>query len=176
MGILIISTSLNPSSRSHLLAEYVSLQLTENGDKGAQIDLRKLPLPLCDGNKAYGDENVQSVAAQIKAASGIILASPIYNYDVNAAAKNLIELTGKSWMEKPVGFLCAAGGKSSYMSIMGIANSLMLDFRCHVLPRFVYSTGEDFSNAGISSSEVKDKLNGFCLKFREFVDVIDKVN
>jgi NAD(P)H-dependent FMN reductase len=74
----------------------------------------------------------------------IIVATPIYNYDANAAVKNLLELTGSSWEDKTVGFLCAAGGGSSYMSIMGLANSLMLDFRCLIIPRFVYAHGRDF--------------------------------
>ena len=30
------------------------------------------------------------------------------------------------------------------MSVMGVVNSLMLDFRCHIVPRFVYATGEAF--------------------------------
>jgi FMN reductase len=31
------------------------------------------------------------------------------------------------------------------MSIMGLANSLMLDFRCLIIPRFVYAKSEDFT-------------------------------
>jgi FMN reductase len=31
------------------------------------------------------------------------------------------------------------------MSIMSLANSLMLDFRCLIIPRFVYAKGEDFT-------------------------------
>ena len=59
--------------------------------------------------------------------------------------KNLVELTGSAWEDKTVGFLCAAGGASSYMSLMGLANSLMLDFRCLIIPRFVYAKGDDFT-------------------------------
>ena len=58
----------------------------------------------------------------------------------------MIELTGKKWENKVVGFACAAGGRSSYMSVMGIANSLMLDFRCLIVPRFVFATGDDFAS------------------------------
>ena len=32
------------------------------------------------------------------------------------------------------------------MSILGLANGLMLDFRCLIVPRFVYATGDDFAN------------------------------
>ncbi|MDP6500219.1 MAG: hypothetical protein QF847_03295 [Candidatus Marinimicrobia bacterium] len=61
----------------------------------------------------------------------------MYNYDVNAAAKNLLELTGSGWNEKTVGFICNAGGDKSYMSVMSFANSLMLDHRCKIIPCFV---------------------------------------
>ena len=58
----------------------------------------------------------------------------------------MIELTGSSWEDKIVGFLCAAGGTTSYMSVMAYANSLMLDFRCVIIPRFVYATGNAFDD------------------------------
>ncbi len=90
--------------------------------------------------------------ASIEAADAILVATPVYNYDVSAAAKNMVELTGSSWENKIVGFLCAAGGMSSYMSVMAFANSLMLDFRCVILPRFVYATGDSFED-----DELKDK-------------------
>ena len=86
---------------------------------------------------------------------------PIYNFDVNAAAKNLIELTGSSWSGKVVGFACAAGGKSSYMSVMGVANSLMLDFRAHIVPRFVYATGESFGEDSVSDPDLQQRLKEF---------------
>ena len=78
---------------------------------------------------------------------------PIYNYDVNAAVKNLVEMTGKVWENQIVGFICAAGGQSSYMSVMAFANSLMLDYRCLIVPRFIYAVYEDFKmgpNGGLT--------------------------
>ncbi|MES1168133.1 MAG: NAD(P)H-dependent oxidoreductase, partial [Oleiharenicola lentus] len=79
--------------------------------------------------------------------------TPIYNYDGNAALKNLIELTGRAWENKVVGFLCAAGGVASYMSIMPLANSLMLDFRCVVVPRFVYATDAAFADGRLVDAD-----------------------
>jgi FMN reductase len=70
----------------------------------------------------------------------------------------LIELTGDSWEDKVVGFLCAAGGASSYMSLMSLANSLMLDFRCLIIPRFVYATRSDFSGDKVPTDEVKGRV------------------
>ena len=71
------------------------------------------------------------------------MAVPIYNYQAGSSAKNLIELTGKCWENTVVGFLCAAGGSGSLMSVMSMANSLMLDFRSFIIPRFVYTPGNE---------------------------------
>ena len=115
-------------------------------------DISELNLPLCDADKCYTEPAAQKLDVPIAAADAILIATPIYNYDVSAAAKNMVELTGSSWEDKIVGFLCAAGGMSSYMSVMPFANSLMLDFRCVIIPRFVYATGDSFEG-----DELKDK-------------------
>jgi len=94
----------------------------------------------------------------IEAADGILIAAPVYNYDVAASAKNMIELTGSSWEEKVVGFLCAAGGNSSYMAVMAYANSLMLDFRTVIIPRFVYATGDAFKGDEIVDKKVVTRI------------------
>jgi FMN reductase len=151
--ILIVSTSLNPTSNSRLLAQESARLLAAEGEDGQFLDLRDHPLPLCDGDAAYGHPHVARVRDRIAAADAVIVATPIYNYDGNAALKNLIELTGRAWENKTVAFLCAAGGKSSYMSVMALANSLMLDFRCLIVPRFVYATEEDFADRRITSAE-----------------------
>jgi NAD(P)H-dependent FMN reductase len=128
----------------------------------ALIDLRETPLPMCDGGAAYQHESVAPLAAAISQADPILLAVPVYNYDANAAAKNLIELTGRAWTGKVVGFLCAAGGQGSYMSVMSIANSLMLDFRCLIVPRFVYATGDDFNEDGSLNESIIRRTDELC--------------
>lgn len=181
MNILILSCSLNPQSRSRRLAELARDLLVAQDGPGeaprddaspqrdpkkslktglhvAFVDLASTPLPFCDGAAAYGHEGVGPLAAKIEGASGIILASPIYNFDVNAAAKNVVELTGRKWTGKVVGFLCAAGGQGSYMSVMGLANSLMLDFRCVVVPRFVYATGGAFDETSVTDPTVRERV------------------
>ena len=158
MAHLIISSSLNPDSKSRLLARAAADTFAADGTEHTLLDLRELPLPLCDGAAAYGDPNVGKVAALISAADSVILAAPIYNYDVNAALKNLVELTGKAWEDKTVAFLNAAGGASSYMSVMALANSLMLDFRCVIVPRFVYAQPGDFADGAIANAKVSERV------------------
>jgi len=152
---LVISTSLRGASLSRRVGE---LLVEEFGKEGGHVDLRDFPLPLCDGESAYGDPNVEKLNAKIAAARVLIVATPIYNYDANAGAKNLLELTGSAWEDKIVGFLCAAGGHNSYMSIMGFANSLMLDFRCLIIPRFVYATSEDFQGDRVPRPDLVKRI------------------
>ncbi|MEM7627408.1 MAG: NAD(P)H-dependent oxidoreductase [Planctomycetota bacterium] len=159
MQIAVICCSLNPDSRSTGMAENLRDPLAEAGARIDWIDLRDHDLPICDGTTVYGRSDVQAMTARIADADGVILAMPIYNYDGNAAAKNLIELTGKgAWLNKTVGFVCSAGSPVSYMSVMPLANSLMLDFRCLILPRFVYADDRDFDSNGMSE-KIADRLN-----------------
>ncbi|HWA86906.1 MAG TPA: NAD(P)H-dependent oxidoreductase [Opitutus sp.] len=159
MNILVVSGSLNSDSNSRLLAREAERALAAGGHNAIFLDLRELPLPLCDGENAYEHENVLRADKLIHEADGIIVATPIYNYDANAAVKNLVELTGDAWENKVVGFLCASGGASSFMSIMSLANSLMLDFRCVVVPRFVYATGAAFSGDKIVDSKITARVD-----------------
>ncbi|MCA8988559.1 MAG: NAD(P)H-dependent oxidoreductase [Planctomycetaceae bacterium] len=156
---LVIACSLKSSSRSKILAEAAHRSFTSLGKPAELISLRDYPLPFCDAEQAYADPNVAILAEKILKAEGILLACPIYNYGVNSALKNLIELTGRNWQEKVIGFLCAAGGQGSYMSIMGLANSLMLDFRCLILPKFVYATGDAFDEARIADEGIEQRIS-----------------
>ena len=126
------------------------------------MDLRQTPLPMCDGRAAYQHENVGPMAQLVADSDPILLAAPIYNYDVNAAAKNLIEMTGRAWTGKVVGFICAAGGQGSYMSVMALANSLMLDFRCLIVPRIVYATDEQFEADGEAGEAILVRVLELC--------------
>jgi FMN reductase len=156
--LLVIGASLNPNSASYRLAEAAVDAAGRAGAEATLLDLRKWDLPLCDGDASYSHPAVEKISRVIQNADAILLAAPIYNYDVNAAAKNLIELTGDAWSEKPVGFLCAAGGKSSYMSPIGLANSLMFDFRSWIVPRFVYATRADFDSGGGPSAQIVERI------------------
>jgi FMN reductase len=155
--ILVVSTSLNPESKSRILAQE-AVKLFGSPFSAELIDLADYKLPMCDGDSAYADEAVAELSKKIKASRAVLVAVPVYNFAAAASAKNLIELTGRAWEDKIVGFLCAAGGEHSYMSIMGLANSLMLDFRCLIIPRFVYANSENFGPSGLTDDGVKKRI------------------
>lgn len=156
---LILSSSLHPTSRSRILAREVATRLTSDGRNVEVFDLATRVLPPCDGATAYGHEEVVALSQLIDSADSIFIASPVYNYDVNAAIKNAVELTGKAWTGKVVSLMLAAGGQGSYMSAMGLANSLMLDFRCVIVPRFVYATGESFEGDQLADEDIARRVD-----------------
>ena len=155
---LVVSTSGNPDSNSRRMGRVTFAHLQKRKVDCAWLDIRELDLPLCDADKCYNMPAAQKLNEAIEAADGILIAAPVYNYDVAAAAKNMIELTGSSWEEKIVGFLCAAGGNSSYMAVMAYANSLMLDFRTVIIPRFVYATGDSFKGDEVTDKKVITRI------------------
>ena len=152
---LIVSCSLNKNSKSKILANYAS---TLYNEEIKFLDLQTMDLPFCDGDKCYDNPTVKELSQLVKESKSIIIASPIYMYDLNAAAKNFMELTGRAWTKKIVGFICAAGGKGSYMSVTSYMNSLMLDFRCIVVPRFVYTDGSGFDENYNIKSNIKERI------------------
>src|SRR3954466_554295 len=155
---LVISTSGNPDSNSRRMGRTASKHLQKRKVDCDWIDISEMELPLCDADKCYLNPAAQKLNKAIESADGIMIAAPFYNYELSAAAKNMIELTGSSWEDKVVGFLCAAGGMSSYMAVMAYANSLMLDFRCVIIPRFVFATSEGFDGDNIMDKKVVRRI------------------
>ena len=122
------------------------------------FDLQDNPLPMCDGDECYDLPEVLTFREKVENADGIIMAIPVYNFNVSSGAKNIVELGGRMLYDKTFGFICAAGAKSSYMSVMSLANSLMIDFRCYIIPKFVYATKHDFENEKIINKDIEERI------------------
>jgi len=170
MRYLVLSCSLNPESRSRILARIVYEHLAARPGGAEYVDLQDYDLPLSDGGACYGHPDVKKLGAKVRNAKGIIVAAAIYNYDVNAAAKNFLELTGKAWEGKVVGFICAAGGHGSYMSVMPFANSLMLDYRCHIIPRFVYAAPAHIDEGTFGDEAVNRRIEELAVETQRVTD------
>jgi FMN reductase len=169
---LVVSTSGNPDSNSRRMGRLAFAHLQKAKADCVWLDISELGLPLCDADKCYTQPSAQKVSKAVEAADGILIATPVYNYDVSAAAKNLVELTGSAWEEKVVGFLCAAGGMNSYMSVMAFANSLMLDFRSVIIPRFVYATGRAFEAEELKDEKVGERIAELAAELIRFTEAL----
>jgi len=90
------------------------------------FDLQDNPLPMCDGDECYDLPEVLDFREKIKNAEGIIMAIPVYNFNASSGAKNIVELGGRMLYDKTLGFLCASGGRNSYMSVMSLVSGAIL--------------------------------------------------
>jgi FMN reductase len=169
---LVVSTSGNPDSNSRRMGRIAFDLLQKKNTDSQWLDIADLSLPLCDADACYSQPGARKLNAAIEGADGIIVAAPVYNFDVSASAKNMIELTGSSWEDKIVGFLCAAGGMSSYMSVMAYANSLMLDFRCVIIPRFVYATGHAFEGDAVKDAKIRERIEQVVAELIRFTQAL----
>lgn len=169
---LVVSTSGNPVSKSRQMGKVAFASLQTAGVDCTWLDLAEMDLPLCDADACYGVPAAQQLSAAIGAAEGVLVAAPIYNFDVSASAKNMIELTGRAWRDKVVGFLCAAGGATSYMSVMAYANSLMLDFRCVIIPRFVFATNAAFDEETLIDAKTIERIDQVAAELVRFTEAL----
>ena len=157
--VTIIATSLSEGSKSQVLARGLEKRLLDAGVGCVFFDLRETPLPICGGAESWQDANVAKIAEAVGGSSHVVFAVPVYNYYVNAAAKNVVELVGQALTHKVISFICSAGGAHSYMSVMSFANHLMLDFRCVIVPRFLYVQGSDWSEDGQSNEAIDGRMD-----------------
>lgn len=168
---LVVSTALRSESKTLILARAMTEYLGAVGVKADLFDLASEPLPPCDGASCYADPAVKVATERVKRASGVVFCSPVYNYQLNSAAKNFLELTNEGWPDKIVGIVANAGGDRSFLSVLTLANSLWVDHRCLVAPRFVYATGTAFSENGAlhETGEIRDRLQSLAADMHRLI-------
>ena len=159
---LVLSTSLHPESRSRAMALHARAELAALGAEASWFDCRDVQLPYMDGHSARAHEATAALQAALGPAEAVFLASGVYNYDVSAVAKACLELGGRSWNGKAVCIACATGSMASLMAPLGLANSLMLDFRCVVVPRFPMATQDAVAEGRVADPECAGRIREAC--------------
>lgn len=182
VDLLVISCSLNPNSRSAILAKHAFDYLKSQGQNVELLDLRDFKLPLANGHdqSAYDDPQVKVIHDRILKAKGIIIATPIYNNNVGAVAKNLIELTthahktilsGTAWNQKVVGFMGTSGGCAGTWAFFPFLNGLMIDAKVLVVPTFVMASNGNFNDNNEVATETKKRVEELSLNMIRFANV-----
>jgi len=145
---LIVCTVLRRQTKTQTLALAMAEYMAALGIETDLLDLASNPLPACDGVECYSHPDVIAATQQVKRAAAVVFCSPIYNYQLNSAAKNFVELTNDGWSDKIIGLVVNAAGERSFLSVLSLANSLWIDHHCLLAPRFVYATGTAFDGQG----------------------------
>lgn len=145
---LVVSTALRPGNKTATAARFLAARLGREGFTTDLVDLAVESLPPCDGAACYADDRVVAMTSRVAAADLVAVCFPVYNYQPNSAAKNFVELTNAAWKDKVVTFVANAGGDRSYLAPLPLANALMVDHRCVIVPQFLYLPPAAFDAAG----------------------------
>ena len=162
MKTLILSSSLSKSSRSFILCNEVSKNLTKKGANCTIVDARDVPMRPTHRELTA---EMKTLAEQIKETNNIIIGMGVHCYSVNDALKILLDTCFSAATGKFYGILCAAGGERSYLSTMHLTQICMNEWRMIQLPRIVFANGKDFKDDIICSTELLERIKVFSEEF-----------
>jgi FMN reductase len=115
MKIVGIAGSLREGSYSQQALAIALQKVAALGAEVEIVDLRSLNLPFCDGGDDYSAyPDVAKLCATVKAADGLILATPEYHGSVSGVLKNALDLMGFEELSgKVIGLMSVLGGQSN---------------------------------------------------------------
>ena len=110
-----IAGSLRNSSYSVRALEEAITRVEALGAEVEILDLREMNLPFCDGGDEYPEyPDVTKLRDVVKAADGLILATPEYHGSVSGVLKNALDLMSFEHLsDKVVGSISVLGGQSN---------------------------------------------------------------
>ncbi|MEM8673668.1 MAG: NADPH-dependent FMN reductase [Cyanobacteria bacterium P01_G01_bin.67] len=110
-----ITGSLRPDSYSVIALQQAIRRVEALGAATEIIDLREMTLPFCHGGSEYPDyPDVDILREKVKAADGLILATPEYHGSVSGVLKNALDLMSFEHLsDKVTGLISVLGGQSN---------------------------------------------------------------
>ena len=110
-----ITGSLRQGSYSALALKEAINRVEALGAAVEMLDLREMELPFCDGGDEYPDyPDVDILRDKVKAADGLILATPEYHGSISGVLKNALDLMSFEHLSgKVVGMISVLGGQSN---------------------------------------------------------------
>ena len=107
--------SLRTDSYSALAVQEAINRVKDLGAEVEILDLRDMTLPFCDGGSEYPDyPDVEVLREKVKAADGLILATPEYHGSVSGVLKNALDLMSFEHISgKVAGLISVLGGQSN---------------------------------------------------------------
>lgn len=113
MKIVGIIGSLRQGSYSELALKQAAIKVEALGAEVEILDLKEMKLPFCNGDKEYPDyADVEILREKVKAADGLILATPEYHGSVSGVMKNALDLMSFEHLSgKVTGMISVLGGQ-----------------------------------------------------------------
>jgi chromate reductase, NAD(P)H dehydrogenase (quinone) len=128
-------------------------------------EIGDMPLYNQDVLDAGMPESVKRFRAQVKAADGVLIASPEYNFSVTPALKNAIDWASRppdqAWQDKPVAIFSCTGGPVGGARVQYEVRKILTQIWGLVLPRpevFIGNSASKFDADGRLTDETTRKF------------------
>ena len=164
---------------------YSALALQQAADRvealGAEVDildLREMKLPFCDGGSEYPDyPDVDVLRDKVKAADGLILATPEYHGSVSGVLKNALDLMSFEHLSgKVAGAISVLGGQPNSNAL----NDLRIIVRWvhgFVIPEqiAVGQAWQAFDSEGkLKDAKLAERFDGFAQSLVDYTGKLKK--
>jgi NAD(P)H-dependent FMN reductase len=154
--IAVLNAGLSPTGLTQILTRFAVDRIQYHGGSGEHLDVQS------DRVLPYGEDGSDGAAHirdGLERAEGVIICFPVYNSNMNATLKSVIEHCGPAMTGKVVGIMATAGGRFGYMSVLSVVQSLMFDLRAWIVPRHVYAVTEDFADDEILGEDIRRRVD-----------------
>lgn len=155
MKIAALGGSLRPQSFAYRTLELALKKVEAYGIQTELIDLRKLNLPFCNGERFYPHyPDVEVLRQSVQSSTGLLLSTPEYHGNMSGVLKNALDLLEEEHIaNKIVGLIAVVGGVHS-TNALNTMRLICRQLRCWVLPeQLVIPYSEESFNA---EGEFKD--------------------
>ena len=122
------------------------------------INLAEKKVGFADGRppEQYNDDTA-AIVARVRAADGVILASPVYRGSFTGALKNLLDhLPIESLAGKPVGIVAMGASQHHFLGVDWHLRDVLAWFGAIVVPTSVYLASADFVDGQVTESAKQD--------------------
>lgn len=122
------------------------------------INLADKKVAFADGRPAeqLGDDTA-SIIASVRAADGVVIASPVYRGSFTGALKNLLDhLPVESLAGKPVGIIAMGATQHHFLGVDWHLRDVLAWFGALVVPTGVYLAASDFVDGQLTEGAKQD--------------------
>jgi NAD(P)H-dependent FMN reductase len=148
MNALVVSTALRPGSHTLTAARIVQWRLETDGFAVDLADLASGQLPQPEAAGSLPDKTVREMVGRVKRAALVVICFPVSGNQPNYPAQDFVKITNEAWKGKVVSFVASATDDCSYLASLPLANSLMVDHQCLVVPHFLQLVPAACDSAG----------------------------
>ena len=171
--LIAIVGSVTPPGRLLTATQWI-LESARSSRQDMEIELINLAdkkVAFADGRppEQYNDD-IAAIVASVRAADGVIIASPVYRGSFTGALKNLLDhLPLESLAGKPVGIVAMGATQHHFLGVDWHLRDVLAWFGALVVPTSVYLVSGDFVNGQPTDSAKQDlkDLADAVIKLRE---------